>query len=243
MKRIFCCMIAGAWALGAYAQNDPATTELWKPVPPKVTPSTQPGGAPSDAIVLFDGSNLNAWESLDGKPAPWDVKEGAMTVKAKAGNIRSRQSFGDCQLHIEWRSPLMEGKEGQARANSGVFLMGIYEVQVLDNYENKTYVNGQAASIYKQYPPLVNACRKPGEWQTYDIFFKAPRFSEKGSPISPAVVTVVHNGVLVQNGVSLWGPSMYIGLPTYTAHPAKLPLQLQDHGDPVSFRNIWIREL
>jgi hypothetical protein len=243
MKNIFSCMIAGAWALGAFAQNDPATTELWTPVPAKVTPAAQPGGAPSDAIVLFDGKSLNAWETFDGKPAMWEVKDGAMTVKAQTGNIRTKQAFGDCQLHIEWRSPLMEGMEGQARANSGVFLMGIYEVQVLDNFENKTYVNGQAASLYKQYPPLVNACRKPGEWQTYDIFFTAPRFSDKGTVIAPAVVTVVHNGVLVQNAVPLWGPSVYIGLPKYQQHAARLPLQLQDHGDPVSFRNVWIREL
>jgi hypothetical protein len=243
MKNIISCMIAGAWALGAFAQNDPATTEQWQPVPPKVTPTAQPGGPPSDAIILFDGKNLDAWQSAEGKPAGWEVKDGIMTVRAKAGNIITKQAFGDCQLHLEWRSPLMEGKEGQARANSGVFLMGMYEVQVLDNFENRTYVNGQAASIYKQYPPLVNACRPPGEWQTYDIFFKAPRFSEKSALIVPAVVTVVHNGVLVQNAVSLWGSSAYIGLPKYQQHAAKLPLQLQDHGDPVSFRNIWIREL
>ena len=223
-------------------QSIPEVTEVHEPVPPVVTPGV--GTAPpSDAVVLFDGTDLAAWERSNGDSAPWNVENGVMTVEPGTGDIQTRQGFGDIQLHIEWRSPEVVRGEGQGRGNSGVFLMGRYEVQVLDSYDNHTYPNGMAASVYKQTIPLVNACRKPGEWQTYDIIFTAPRFNEQGRVSHPARVTVIHNGVLVQNNVEIWGNTEYIGLPTYTKHDDRLPLRLQDHGDLVSFRNIWIREL
>ena len=166
-----------------------------------------------------------------------------MTVAPGTGAIETKKAFGDVQLHLEWNAPVAEGKSGQGYSNSGVFFMGMYEVQILNSYENDTYSNGQASSVYKQHIPLVNASRAPGQWQSYDIIFMAPRFSEKGSLISPARITVLHNGVLVQNNVELLGPTTYIGASHYTPHPEKMPLALQDHGDPVQFRNIWIREL
>ncbi len=217
-------------------------TEIWEPVPPVVTPGA--GTAPpSDAIVLFDGTDLSSWQKSNGDPAPWEVKDGAFTVVPRSGGIQTKQSFGDIQLHIEWRSPEVVTGEGQNRGNSGVFPMGLYEIQILDSYENPTYINGMAASVYKQHIPMVNASRKPGEWQTYDIFFTAPRFNEQGRVTHPARVTVVHNGVLVQNNVEIWGKTENTGLPAYRMHPDKLPLSLQDHNELVSFRNIWVREL
>ncbi|HSK13525.1 MAG TPA: DUF1080 domain-containing protein [Phnomibacter sp.] len=225
-------------------QGDPKLTEMWKPVPPVVNPGPTAADAPSDAIVLFDGKSLNAWEKERGSGMPeWTIADGAMTVKPGTGGIKTKQGFGSCQLHIEWRSPAVVKGEGQGRGNSGVFLMGMYEVQVLDSYENTTYVNGQAASLYKQHAPLANASRKPGEWQTYDILFTAPEFYDDGRVRNPARVTVLHNGVLVQNNVALLGATANIGLPKYEKHAAKLPIALQDHGDLVSFRNIWVREL
>ncbi len=216
-------------------------TEVWEPVPSIVTAA--PGQPPSDALVLFDGKDLNAWQSLDGSPAKWKLENGAMQVVAKTGDIKTREVFCDVQLHLEWKAPTdIEGREGQGRGNSGVFLQERYEVQVLDSYENPTYPNGQAASVYKQHIPLVNANRAPGVWQTYDIIFRAPRFSADGVLESPAYVTVLHNGVLVQNHVEIQGPTAWIGHPPYEAHGCA-PLQLQDHGDPVSFRNIWVRKL
>jgi len=224
------------------AQIDPKLTEVWKPVPPVVMPGigTRP---PSDAIVLFDGKDLSGWEKTAGGPAKWTVSGGVMTVAKGSGDIRTRAAFGDCQLHLEWRSPAIIQGEGQDRGNSGVFLQGRYEVQVLDSYANATYSNGQAASIYKQHIPLVNASRKPGEWQTYDIFFRAPRFREDGTVLVPGFITVLHNGVLVQDHVEIKGTIAYRGPPAYAKHGAKEPLVLQDHGSPVSYRNIWIREL
>ena len=225
-------------------QGDPKLTEYWKPVPPIVTPGATASDAPSDAIILFNGKNLDAWESeRSGQPPQWTLDGNVMTVKPGTGGIRTKQGFGTCQLHIEWRSPSVVKGEGQGRGNSGVFLMGHYEVQVLDSYENSTYVNGQAASLYKQHPPLVNACRKPGEWQSYDILFTAPEFYEDGRLRSPARVTVIHNGVLVQHNAILTGKTQFIGIATYDKHPSELPLTLQDHGDLVSFRNIWVRKL
>lgn len=226
-------------------QGDPKLTEVWKPAPPIVTPGATSALPPSDAIVLFEGTNLDAWESerRTGQPAGWTVAEGAMTVKPGSGGIRTKQGFGSCQLHLEWRSPVVVKGEGQGRGNSGVFLMGQYEVQILDSYENVTYSNGQAASVYKQHAPLVNASRKPGEWQSYDIIFTAPEFYEDGRVRRPAQVTVLHNGVLVQHNATLLGSTQYIGLPSYKKHEATLPIGLQDHGDLVSFRNIWVREL
>jgi hypothetical protein len=217
-------------------------TDVWEPVPPVVTPGT--GTAPpSDAIILFDGTSFDNWVNRDGNAVEWELKDGAMTVKPGTGDIRTKQGFGDVQLHIEWRTPDVIKGEGQGRGNSGVFLMGRYEVQVLDNYNNPTYPNGQAGSVYKQHIPLVNACRPPGEWQTYDIIFMAPRFNEQGRVTHPATVTVIHNGVLVQNNVEIWGTTEFIGLPQYKKHSMREPIRLQDHGDLVSFRNIWIREL
>lgn len=223
-------------------QGDPKATEVWTPVPPVV----DPGGAgrpPSDAVVLFDGRDLSEWSGQDGKAARWKVADGAMTVVAKTGDIETRRDFGSVQLHIEWRTPSVVEGEGQERGNSGIYLMKRYELQVLDSYRNETYVNGQAGSIYKQYPPLVNASRPPGEWQTYDVIFMAPRFTADGKLESPATFTVLHNGVLIQNHVEVKGSTVYIGEPRYEAHPEKAPLLLQDHGNPVSYRNIWIREL
>ncbi|MEM1138141.1 MAG: DUF1080 domain-containing protein [Bacteroidota bacterium] len=222
----------------------PEATEFWEPVPPKVDPGKTNADPPSDAIVLFNGSDLSMWENVkDGSFPKWKVENNAMIVEKGTGAIQTKQGFGDAQLHIEWKAPEEIVGEGQGRGNSGIFLMGKYELQVLDSYESKTYSNGQAGSIYKQSPPLVNATRAPTEWQTYDIIFKAPKFDKNGMVVSSATITVLHNGVLIQNNFTIKGPTEYIGIPQYKSHPEKLPLSLQDHGNPVSFRNIWIREL
>lgn len=229
-------------AIGYSQAQVPEATEIYKKLD-LVTPG-EGTGPPSDAIVLFDGTNLEAWvSSNDGTKAPWRVEEGVATVVPGSGFIKTKQAFADVQLHIEWMSPKAEGKQGQLYSNSGVFFMGRYEVQVLNSHENPTYSNGQAASVYKQHIPLVNASKPAGVWQKYDIIFMTPKFSEKGTVVSPARVTVFHNGVLVQNNVELLGPTLYIGSPHYQTHESKLPLELQDHGDPVQFRNVWIREL
>ena len=230
---------AGAQERGALPP--PEKTEVWKPTPATVDPG-RPGHAPADAIVLFDGTGLSEWRGRAGEPG-WRVADGAMTVVPGTGNLTTRRGFGDVQLHIEWRTPAEIVGESQGRGNSGVFLMGLYEVQVLDSWQNPTYVNGQAASVYKQHIPLVNASRGPGEWQTYDIIFTAPRFTDAGDLESPATVTVLHNGVLVQNHVTLEGPTVFRGAPSYEAHADRLPLMLQDHRNDVSYRNIWVREL
>ena len=215
-------------------------TEVWDPEPAIV--DAPPNAAPSDAVVLFNGDNLDAFESVRGGPAEWDVDDAAFTVVAGTGDIRSKQSFCDVQLHGEWRSPPVDERlTSQGRGNSGVFLQERYEVQVLDSFQNRTYANGQAASVYKQHIPLVNAMRPPGEWQTYDIIFRAPRFDGE-TLTSAAVITVIHNGVVVQNHVEILGKTAWIGAPSYGAHGCA-PLKLQDHSNPVSFRNIWVREL
>lgn len=198
---------------------------------------------PSDAIVLFDGYDLEQWEGMDGSEPEWFVENGYFEVLPGSGGIKTKQGFGDVQLHIEWASPDPPEGEGQDKGNSGVFLMGMYEVQVLNSYENKTYPDGQASAVYGQYPPLVNAMRAPGEWQTYDIIFRAPRFKADGSLMSPATVTVLHNGVLTQNHVPLTGPSGHYSRPAYEKHEDRLPISLQDHDHPVRFRNVWVREL
>lgn len=226
------------------SKKTPESTEIWEPQPRIVAPAAQPGNAPADAEILFDGKNFDNWTSLDGSSAKWTLKDGAMTVARGTKDIKTKKEFGDFQLHVEWRSPteVNPQKTGQGRGNSGIFLQGRYELQVLDNHNNKTYSNGQASSIYKQHIPLVNACRKPGEWQTYDVIFTAPRFNAEGRLLIPAYVTVMHNGIITQNHVAIWGPTEYIGLPVYK-DAGKGPIILQDHGDAVSFRNIWIREL
>jgi hypothetical protein len=231
----------------------PQDTEQWEPVPKIITPGKADSERPSDAIVLFDGTNLNEWVSVkDKSPAGWTVADGVMTVNKKAGNIETKRAFKNYQLHIEWRIPTVISGEGQARGNSGLFLASTpggndagYELQILDSYGNKTYVNGQAGSIYKQQPPLVNANRKPGEWQAYDVIWTAPVFNADGTVKTPAYVTAIHNGVLIQNHTELKGETVYIGKPTYKAYD-KAPIKLQSHGDPsepISFRNIWVREL
>ena len=223
--------------------NDPS-----RPVPPVIAPGTAstqdtPGRPPSDAVVLFDGKDLSQWAGEDGQAAKWKVTGGYAEVLPKSGYIHTREAFGDCQLHVEFSEPVPAVGDGQDRGNSGVFLMGLYEVQVLDSYENKTYADGQASGVYGQFPPQVNASRPPGQWQTYDIIFHAPRFDKAGKLLRPARMTVLHNGVLVQDNVELSGPTAHHERPPYKSGPDKLPLALQDHGDPVRFRNIWIREL
>lgn len=225
----------------------PEETEVYKPIPPTVTPSKN-NAAPSDAIVLFDGANLDEWESAgkENVPAPWilDTKEGSMTVKDKSGNIRTKRKFGSIQLHLEWRSPADIQKSGQNRGNSGVFIQERYEVQILDNNDNDTYVNGQVASIYKEHIPLAKASVPSGEWNTYDIIYHAPAFNKDGRKTKSGTITVLHNNVLVQDHVEIKGTTQFIGWPKIEAH-GKAPILLQDHQDNsrVSFRNIWVREL
>jgi hypothetical protein len=242
MKKIFfasCCIIS----LSAKSQGDPKLTEVWQPEPRIISPGSTSLNAPSDAIMLFDGKDLSQWQTVKGEAAKWTIKDGYIVVKPGTGDILTKKGFGDCQLHIEWKTPDTAKGVSQERGNSGIFLMNRYELQVLDSYRNRTYSNGQAGSIYKQYMPLVNACRGPGEWQTYDIIFTAPRFNSDSTLKSSARITVLQNGVLVQNNVSLWGGTEYIGIPTYKMHSDREPLRLQDHGNLVCYRNIWIREL
>ena len=223
----------------------PEMTEVWEPEITVVTPGTSVADAPSDAIVLFDGKNLGAeWTNEAGTEPGWTVADGSVTVTKGAGTIQTKRTFTDFQLHIEWHSPVEVVGESQGRGNSGIFLQGIYELQVLDNFNNRTYRNGQAGSFYKQYPPLVNVSKGPGVWQVYDVIYTAPRFNPNGTYFTPPMVTVLHNGVLVQNHVALRGPTEYIGIPEYSVKPHGAgPIVLQDHGNPVGFRNIWIREL
>lgn len=207
-------------------------------------PASLPLSPPSDAVVLFDGTSLDAWEHSDGSPASWTVREGKyFVVEPGSGAIQTKEEFGDAQLHIEWQVPESNEGEGQGRGNSGVYLMGTYEVQVLDSHNNTTYADGQAAAIYGQYPPLVNATRPQGEWQAYDIIFRRPHFDENGDVVTPARMTVYHNGVLVQDHEELTGPTSWKERPPYEAHASRLPLQLQDHSNRVRFRNVWLREL
>lgn len=242
MKKSLFLMICCVYSLYAFTQWTPAQTEWYYPVPPKVIPGKTPGAAPSDAIILFDGTDLSKWVNDKGETPAWSIADGVLSVKPGKGGIKTKEHFGDCQLHIEFRSPAPENHHGQNRGNSGIFLMDRYEVQVLDGDNNDTYVNGMVGSIYKQTAPLANAYTKNGEWQVYDIYWKAPRFGTGGELESPAMITVVLNGILIQNNYILKGHTPYIGLPEYNAH-GRLPLSLQDHGTAVSFRNIWIRNL
>ncbi len=227
-----------SWPIHDESRPHPAVVDPGTGVPPPT-----PGRPPSDAIVLFDGKDLSQWQAKSGGPAAWKVEDGCFEVVKGAGNIQTRQAFGDIQLHLEFMEPLPAVGTSQERGNSGVLLMNTYEIQVLDSYENVTYADGQAAALYGQYPPLVNACRKPGEWQAYDIVFEAPRFDALGQVTRRARVTVLHNGVLVQHAAEYTGPAAWKARPPYRAHAEKLPLGLQDHGNPVRYRNVWLREL
>lgn len=224
--------------------TDPKATEYYQPVPPKVAAGESVNAPPSDAIILLgEGADPAEWVSARREgPVQWTREGNALTVKPGSGAIKTRRKFGSVQLHVEWRSPNEPDKEGQARGNSGVFLQDRYEVQVLESHGSDTYTNGQAASLYKQSPPLVNATRPMGEWNSYDIIFNAPVFNEDGMVVRPGYVTLLHNGVLVQNHFELRGPTEYIGLPHYQAH-GKGSIHLQDHSNKVSYRNIWVREL
>lgn len=226
----------------------PEMTEIWDPEVEVVTPGETPADAPSDAIVLFDGTDLSQWDVPEN--TQWLVDDGIVTIVASEEGlntpsyISTKKKFEDIQLHIEWRTPEKVEGVSQKRGNSGILFQGLYEVQVLDNYNNRTYKNGQCGSVYKQYAPLVNVCKPPGEWQVYDIIYTAPRFNPDGTYFTPPRVTVLHNGVLVQNNVNIRGPVKFIGIPEYYVKPhGAEPLKLQDHGCAVSFRNIWVREL
>ncbi len=218
-----------------------------RPTPKIIDPGTAstpdtPGRAPSDAVVLFNGKSTENWRDDKGNPTKWKVEDGALISVAGAGYVFSKQEFGDCQLHVEWATPINVQGNSQGRGNSGVFLMGKYEIQVLDSYDNPTYADGQAAAIYGQYPPLVNASRKPGEWQSYDIIWKTPKF-EGEKLVAPAHVTVLHNGVVVHNHTAPLGPMSFRQLAKYVPHGPNGPIGFQDHGNPVRYRNIWVREL
>jgi len=235
-------VLAGAVHHAALAQ-DAAPFSAPTRAPAIVTPGRANADPPSDAIVLFDGKNLSQWHAADGSAAKWNVRDGYVEVAPGTGEIITNQQFGDVQLHIEWATPSVVKGEGQERGNSGVFLMGKYEVQVLDSYENVTYYHGQAGAVYKQYAPLVNASRKPGEWQAYDIIFHAPHFDDQGKVTDRARVTVLHNGVLIQNNVEIYGITYNDRPALYIAHPPQESLRLQDHGNPIRYRNIWVRRL
>ncbi len=219
--------------------------DLTRPRPPVVAPgqAAVPVPPPSDAVVLFDGSGVEAWRSRNGGPAGWVVRDGAMEAVPGAGYVYTRRGFGDVQLHIEWAAPSPTKGDGQDRGNSGVFLMGEYELQVLDSYRNDTYPDGQAGAAYGQYPPLVNASLPPGAWQSYDIVFRRPRFDSAGALLAPARITAFQNGVLIQDNVTLWGPTEWLQADRYSADSGRGPIALQDHGNPVRYRNIWVREL
>ncbi len=222
-------------------QGNPKDTEQWEPEPAVVTPGEN-GSPSSDAVVLFSGSDFDQWEHLDGSPVEWTIEDNAMIVQKGKGNIRTKSKFGSVQLHIEWRTPSQIEGEGQGRGNSGIFFQEKYELQVLDSYNNRTYSNGQAASIYKQSIPLVNASRSPGSWQSYDVIFHAPTFESGNRYKTKPTITVLHNGVLVQDHTTIQGTTEYIGAPKVIRH-GDGHLMLQDHSNPTAFRNIWLRRL
>ena len=248
MKYLF--FFLGVYIIIAQDKPNPKDTEVWEPEPKIVTPGTE-NSAPSDAIILFDGKDLSKWKNARGGDASWIVNnDNSMTV-TRNGGIETIEEFGSVQLHVEWKTPLkMEGK-GQGRGNSGIMFQRRYEVQVLDSYNNRTYSNGQAASIYKQYAPLVNASKPPGDWQTYDIIFMEPEFNESGIMTKRGRLTVFHNGILVQNNIEILGTTEFIGMPKigkneisgYMGKETKKAIYIQDHGNPVSYRNIWLRKL
>jgi hypothetical protein len=247
----FISMAAFCSCVSAQQKARPEDTEVWKPVPAMVTPGKTSADAPSDAVILFNGKDLSQWVSTADtlKPAGWQVQKGVITVNKKAGDIQTKTSFTDYQLHLEWKVPKNITGKGQARGNSGIFLAALpdggYELQIMDSYHNETYVNGQAGSLYKQHSPLVNPIRPPGEWQVYDVIWTAPRFNVDGTVKTPGRVTAFFNGVVVQNNAELKGTTEYIGQPRTVSH-GPLPIRLQAHGDPsepISFRNIWLRNL
>lgn len=236
-----------ALGAGATAQEKmkPSATEDWQNKPAIVTPGAK-GGAPSDAIILFNNkTDVAKWRGVDTTAFGWEVKGKTLRIRKNGHDIETLQSFGNVQLHIEWRTPDPKEDASTSRGNSGVFFMGLYELQIYESYayNTKLYYNGIAGSVYKQYTPLVNACLPPHTWQTYDVIFEAPVFNEAQELVQPAYITVLHNGVLIQNHVALKGPMTYAGIPQYKAHAAKLPLRLQEHDSRVEFRNIWAREL
>ncbi|HTN74458.1 MAG TPA: DUF1080 domain-containing protein, partial [Pirellulaceae bacterium] len=228
---IFLALVGGS-LLAAYVQEYKSGI-IW-PEPPVVTLNEQ--NVPSDAIVLFDGKDLSAFNGGE----KWEIKDGAVTIKG--GGVTTKQAFGDMQMHVEFASPEEVKGNGQGRGNSGIYIMGRYELQVLDSFQNPTYFDGQCGSVYKQQPPTVNATKKPGEWQSYDIVFTAPKFDEDGKVKEPAYITVLHNGVLIHNHYALEGSTSYVEPAKYSKHPGKLPIHIQDHGNPVKYRNIWVRE-
>lgn len=242
MKRIILLSTILLFVGFTYGQMKPESTEWYYPKPEKVTPAENKNQAPSDAIILFDGTDLSKWVSTKGEEPKWKVVDGEMIIVPGTGDICTKEFFGDCQLHIEFKSPNPGNHSGQNRGNSGVFLQSTYEVQVLDGDNNTTYVNGMVGSIYKQKAPDVDVYTKNGEWQVYDIYWKAPVFGTDGKLESPAMITVVLNGILIQNNFILQGHTPYVGFPKYTPH-GRLPLMLQDHGTEVAFRNIWIRNI
>ncbi len=249
LSALACTALANAQEKKEYPQQErmtPGMSEYWTPQPKIVTPGDQAtASAPSDAIVLFDGKDLSAWESPKGGPAEWDVHDGVFTVNKSKGDIQTKQSFGSYQLHIEWQIPENITGSSQVRGNSGIYMQNMYEVQVLDCYNNETYVNGMTGAIYKQTPPMVNAMRKPGEWNVYDIIYNAPVFNEDGTYKVHPYITVIQNGIVLQNHTEIWGTTEYIGWPQVKAH-GDGPILLQSHGDPsapISYRNIWIRPL
>ena len=235
------CLYAQQLSITDKKITEPDFTRIYTPVPEVVTPGMN-GSPPSDAIILLGSDGMDSWHHGDSSACKWTYEDGIVTVKPGTGGLDSKEVFGSVQLHVEWRTPAEVISESQGRGNSGVFLQKLYEVQILDSYENETYVNGQSGSIYKQYVPLVNASKPPGVWQSYDIIFEAPEFNSGGVMIRPAYITVFHNGVLIQNHVELKGPTEDIGFPSYRPH-GELPIHLQDHGNFVSYRNIWVRRL
>lgn len=242
MKKYWILLVLVIMSLTTHSQIKPEETEIWEPEPTLVTS----GGIekpPSDAIILFDGTDFDAWQAVESKGnISWNLVDGKMEVAPNTGNIETKQDFGDIQLHIEWLAPVSDEKiTGQDRSNSGVFLQSRYEVQILDSYQNRTYSNGQAGAIYKQHAPLVNAMNKSGDWQVYEIIFTAPKF-DVGKLVSPGYLTVLHNGILIQNHVEIKGSTVWQGYPSYESH-GKAPIRLQDHDSPILFRNIWVREL
>ena len=255
LSSVIACTAAPSFSASQPTSTNPYEARLmtWpqhsmdRPKPPVVSTGTLAGpvAPPSDAIVLFDGRDLSKWSStgVNAGPPAWKIEGGYMEVAANTGDIETKAGFGDVQLHVEWMSPSPPEGEGQDRGNSGVFLMKMYELQVLDSYENVTYADGQAGAVFGQYPPLVNSSRPPGQWQTYDIVFRRPRFAANGSLQSPARMTVLYNGVLVQDDVTLTGPTGFQRRPAYARHADRLPIRLQDHRHPVRFRNIWLRDL